>query len=152
MNSKQNLSDIVFNKKLFTIFLCTYFVPFFCSWIAFVFLKEFTFAETLVVVFSPVGIGGLIGITTFVLTWWFTSKKRFSNFDPNSPASVKRINKLAKSFQNITLATAIANGAVCAALVQISFSLKGIPVDNATLYTTCVGNVIVISDTFYIYP
>ena len=43
-----------------------------------------------------IGIVGLIGITIFVLSWWFISKKRFSNFDPNSPASVKRINKLAK--------------------------------------------------------
>ena len=96
MNSKQKLSDIVFSKKLFIIFLCTYFVPFFCSWAAFVFLKEFTFAETLTGIFSPVGIFGLIGITTFVLTWWFTQKKRFENFDPNNYASVKRINKLAK--------------------------------------------------------
>lgn len=150
MNSKQKLSDIVFSKKLFIIYLCTYFVPFLCSWIAFIYLKEFKFSDTLVGLISPAGIGGLIGIITFVLVWWYSQKKRFENFDPESPASVKRINKLAKSFQNITLATAIANGAVCAALVQFSFSLKGIPVDKAPLYTTCIGNVIVISATFYI--
>ena len=150
MSSKQKLSDIVFNKKLLIIFICLYCVPFICSWAAFVFLKEFTFSETLVGLFSPVGISGLTGIIAFVLIWWFSQKRRFANFDPEDPASVKRINKIAKSFQNITLATAIGNGAVCAALVQISFSLKGIPVDKAPLYTTCVGNVIVISATFYI--
>ena len=150
MNSKQKLSDIVFSKKLFIIYLCTYFVPFFCSWLAFIYLKLFSPADTLKGMASATGLFGSIGIITFVLTWWFSQKKRFEKFNPDDPASVKKINKLAKSFQNITLATAIANGAVCAALVQFSFGMKGVVVDTAPLYTTCVGNVIVISATFYI--
>ena len=150
MNEQKKLSEIVFSKKLFIIYLCTYFVPFFTSWIAFVYLKVITFADTIVGLSAPIGIVGMILVLTFVLTWWFSQKKRFDNFDPNNPSSVKKMNKLAKSFQNITLATAIANGAVCAALVQISFKHKGIAVDVAPLYTTCVGNVIVISATFYI--
>ena len=150
MSNKQKLSDIVFSKKLFIIYLCTYFVPFFCSWVAFIYLKLFTFADTLNGMASATGLFGSVGILTFVLTWWFSQKKRFEKFNPNDPASVKKMNKLAKSFQNITLATAIANGAVCAALVQFSFGMKGVVVDTAPLYTTCVGNVIVISATFYI--
>ena len=150
MSNKQKLSDIVFSKKLFIIYLCTYFVPFFCSWLAFIYLKLFTFADTLNGMASATGLFGSVGILTFVLTWWFSQKKRFEKFNPNDPASVKKMNKLAKSFQNITLATAIANGAVCAALVQFSFGMKGVEVDTAPLYTTCVGNVIVISATFYI--
>ena len=150
MNSKQKLSDIVFSKKLFIIYLCTYFVPFFCSWLAFIYLKLFSPADTLKGMASATGLFGSIGIITFVLTWWFSQKKRFEKFNPDDPASVKKINKLAKSFQNITLATAIANGAVCAALVQFSFGMKGVVVDTAPLYTTCIGNVIVISATFYI--
>ena len=150
MSNKEKLSDIVFSKKLFIIYLCTYFVPFFCSWLAFIYLKLFTPADTLRGMSSATGIIGSIGILTFVLTWWFSQKKRFEKFNPNDPASVKKMNKLAKSFQNITLATAIANGAVCAALVQFSFGMKGVEVDTAPLYTTCVGNVIVISATFYI--
>lgn len=150
MNSKQKLSDIVFSKKLFIIYLCTYFVPFFCSWLAFIYLKLFSPADTLKGMASATGVFGSIGIITFVLTWWFSQKKRFEKFNPDDPASVKKMNKLAKSFQNITLATAIANGAVCAALVQFSFGVKGVVVDTAPLYTTCIGNVIVISATFYI--
>ena len=150
MNSKQELSDIVFSKKLFIIYLCTYFVPFFCSWLAFIYLKLFSPADTLKGMASATGVFGSIGIITCGLTWWFSQKRRFEKFNPDDPASVKKINKLAKSFQNITLATAIANGAVCAALVQFSFGMKGVVVDTAPLYTTCVGNVIVISATFYI--
>ena len=150
MSNKQKLSDIVFSKKLFIIYLCTYFVPFFCSWLAFIYLKLFTPADTLRGMASATGVLGSIGIVAFVLTWWFSQKKRFEKFNPNDPASVKKMNKLAKSFQNITLATAIANGAVCAALVQFSFGMKGVEVDTAPLYTTCIGNVIVISATFYI--
>ena len=150
MSNKEKLSDIVFSKKLFIIYLCTYFVPFFCSWLAFIYLKLFTFADTLVGFSSATGVIGLICILTFVLTWWFSQKKRFEKFNPDDPESVKKMNKLAKSFQNITLATAIANGAVCAALVQICYHFKGIQVDTAPLYTTCIGNVIVISATFYI--
>ena len=35
MKSNKNLSEIVFSKKLFIIYLATYLVPFFTSWIAF---------------------------------------------------------------------------------------------------------------------
>ena len=150
MEKQRNLSEIVFSKKLFIIYLCTYFVPFITSWVAFVYLGVITFEDTLVGIKAPIGIIGMILVVAFVLVWWYSQKKRFANFDANDYASVKKINKLAKSFQNITLATAIANGAVCAALVQVSFNLQGITVDVAPLYTTCVGNVIVISATFYI--
>ena len=150
MKNQARLSDIVFSKKLFIIYLCTYFVPFLTSWVAFVYLKVIKFSDTIRGFMSPIGIFGVIGVITFVLTWWFTQKKRFAKFDAEDYASVKRINKLAKIFQNVTLATAIINGAGCAAIVQRSFQAKGIPVDIAPLYTTCVGNVIVISATFYI--
>lgn len=150
MNNQAKLSEIVFSKKLFLIYLCTYFVPFFTSWIAFVYLKVIKFSDTIRGFMTPVGILGAIFVLTFVFCWWFSQKKRFNNFDPENPASVKKMNKLAKSFQNITLATAIFNGAVCAWIVQTSFSMQGIAVDKAPLYTTCIGNVIVISATFYI--
>ena len=150
MSSKPNLSEIVFSKKLFIIYLCTYFVPIFTSWIAFVYLKVIKFSDTIRGFMSPVGIFGVILVVVFVFTWWYTQKKRFVKFDPEDYASVKRANKLAKTFQNITLATAIGNGAVCAAIVQTSFNMQGIVIDRAPLYTTCIGNVIVISATFYI--
>ena len=150
MKNQARLSDIVFSKKLFIIYLCTYFVPFLTSWVAFVYLKVIKFSDTIRGFMTPVGILGVFFVLTFVLCWWFSQKRRFNNFDPKNPESVKKINKLAKSFQNITLATAIFNGAVCAWIFQISFNMQGIAVDKAPLYTTCIGNVIVISATFYI--
>ena len=150
MEKQHNLADIVFSRKLFIIYLATYFVPFITSWIAFVYLKVIQFSDTIRGLSSPIGIGGILGVLVFVFTWWFTQKKRFVKFDPEDPASVKRINKLAKSFQNITLATAILNSAICALIVQSSFHLQGIEVDKIPLYTTCIGNVILISATFYI--
>ena len=150
MKSNKNLSEIVFSKKLFIIYLATYLVPFFTSWIAFVYLKVIKFSDTLRGLTSPIGIIGIILVLTFVFTWWFTQKRKFRNFNPENPASVAKINKRAKLFQNITLATAILNGAVCAAIIQTSFHGQGIYVDVQPLYTTCIGNVIVISATFYI--
>lgn len=150
MEKQHNLADIVFSRKLFIIYLATYFVPFITSWIAFVYLKVIQLSDTIRGLSSPIGIGGILGALVFVFTWWFTQKKRFVKFDPEDPASVKRINKLTKSFQNITLATAILNSAICALIVQSSFHLKGIEVDKIPLYTTCIGNVILISATFYI--
>ena len=150
MKSNKNLSEIVFSKKLFIIYLATYLVPFFTSWIAFVYLKVIKFSDTLRGLTSPIGIIGIILVLTFVFTWWFTQKRKFRDFNPENPASVAKINKRAKLFQNITLATAILNGAVCAAIIQTSFHGQGIYVDVQPLYTTCIGNVIVISATFYI--
>ncbi len=150
MKSNKSLSEIVFSKKLFIIYLATYLVPFFTSWIAFVYLKVIRFSDTLKGLSSPIGIIGIILVLTFIFTWWFTQKKKFNDFDPDNPVSVAKINKSAKLFQTITLATAILNGAVCAAIIQTSFHGQGINVDVPPLYTTCIGNVIVISATFYI--
>ncbi len=150
MKSNKSLSEIVFSKKLFIIYLATYLVPFFTSWIAFVYLKVIRFSDTLKGLSSPIGIIGIILVLTFIFTWWFTQKKKFNDFDPDNPVSVAKINKRAKLFQTITLATAILNGAVCAAIIQTSFHGQGINVDVPPLYTTCIGNVIVISATFYI--
>ena len=150
MKSNKSLSEIVFSKKLFIIYLATYLVPFFTSWIAFVYLKVIRFSDTLKGLSSPIGIIGIILVLTFIFTWWFTQKKKFNDFDPDNPVSVAKINKRAKLFQTVTLATAILNGAVCAAIIQTSFHGQGINVDVPPLYTTCIGNVIVISATFYI--
>ncbi len=150
MKSNKSLSEIVFSKRLFIIYLATYLVPFFTSWIAFVYLKVIRFSDTLKGLSSPIGIIGIILVLTFIFTWWFTQKKKFNDFDPDNPVSVAKINKRAKLFQTITLATAILNGAVCAAIIQSSFHGQGINVDVPPLYTTCIGNVIVISATFYI--
>ena len=150
MKSNKSLAEIVFSKKLFIIYLATYLVPFFTSWVAFVYLKVIRFSDTLKGLTSPIGILGIILVLTFIFTWWFTQKKKFNDFDPSNPVSVAKINKGAKLFQTITLATAILNGAVCAAIIRASFHGQGINVDIAPLYTTCIGNVIVISATFYI--
>ena len=150
MSRQQNLSEIVFSKKLFIAYFATYFVPFFTSWAAFVYMRVIKFSDTLRGLTSPIGIIGIILVLIFVFTWWFTEKKKFRNFDPDDPKSVAKANKRAKRFQDITLATAIFNGAVCAWIIQTSFSMQGIEVDVAPLYTTCIGNVILISATFYI--
>ena len=89
-------------------------------------------------------------VIAFVLIWWNTQKKKFVNFDPEDPQSVKKINKRAKRFQTVTLITAILNSAVAAGIVQVSFNMQGIVIDKAPLYTTFVGNTILISATCYI--
>jgi len=150
MEKQENLSEIVFSRKLFIIYLATYFIPVFTSWVAFVYLKIINFSDTLILLTSPATVIGISIVILFVSVWWITQKKKFSTFDPENPDSIVRINKLAKRFQTITLGTAIFNGAVTAALIQMAFKLKGVSIDTAPLYTTCVGNVILISATFYI--
>ena len=101
MKSNKSLSEIVFSKKLFIIYLATYLVPFFTSWIAFVYLKVIRFSDTLKGLSSPIGIIGIILVLTFIFTWWFTQKKKFNDFDPDNPVSVAKINKRAKLFQTL---------------------------------------------------
>ena len=150
MSTKSNSSEILFTKGLLFNFLAIYFVPVFTSWIAFVYLKIITFADTIRGFSHPIGIAGVLMIVVFVTVWWTSQKKLFKSYNPGDPASVVKMNKLAKRFHMVSLATAIANGGVCAALIQLSFGLQGIEVDIAPLYTTCIGNVILIGATFYI--
>ena len=74
MKNQARLSDIVFSKKLFIIYLCTYFVPFLTSWVAFVYLKVIKFSDTIRGFMTPIGILGVIFVLTFVLCWWFSQK------------------------------------------------------------------------------
>ena len=150
MNVKTNSSEILFTKGLLFNYLAIYFVPVFTSWIAFVYLKIIKFSDTIKGFSHPIGIAGVILIITFVTVWWQSQKKKFKSYNPEDPKSVIKMNKLAKRFHMVSLATAIANGGVCAALIQLSFSFQGIKVDIAPLYTTCIGNVILIGATFYI--
>ena len=80
MEKQKRLVDVVFSKRLFAIYLATYFVPICTSWVSFVYLKVIQFSDTIRGFKSPVGIIGVIGIITFVLIWWSTQKKKFEKF------------------------------------------------------------------------
>lgn len=60
MSNQPKLSEIIFSKKLFIIYLATYFVPIFTSWLAFVYMKVINFSDTLRGFMSPIGIGGVV--------------------------------------------------------------------------------------------
>ncbi|MCR4938916.1 MAG: methyl-accepting chemotaxis protein [Treponemataceae bacterium] len=142
-------SEIRITPKMFIIYLCIFYVPFFISWITLVNLQIFDEKETLVGFTSPVAIIGVLGVLAFVLTWWSTQTKKIKEFDPEDPDSVIKTNKVAKRFQTVTLGTAVLNAFLSAAIVQGAFADKKVFVDVAPLYTICCGDVFLIAQVFY---
>lgn len=142
-------SKIRITPKMFIIYLCIFYVPFFVSWVTLVNLQVFDVKETLVGFTSPVAILGILGVLAFVLTWWATQTKKIKQFNPEDPSSVIKTNKVAKRFQSIALGTAVLNAFLSAAIVQGSFADKKVFVDVAPLYTIFCGDVFLIAQVFY---
>lgn len=149
MSNNKPSEVIKFSPKLFIFYLSTYYVPFFVSWIVFVYMKVFKLEETLLGFTSPIGFLGMGCVSIFIFAWWFTQTKKLKQFNPEDPESVVKTNKLSNRFQSVTLGTALLNSFLSAAIVQGSFAQKHVFVDVAPLYTTCLGNVFLIAAGFY---
>lgn len=74
--SQKNNSIIKFTKSHFITYLCIFYVPFFISWITFIYLKIFALKDTLLGFTSPVAIISVTGVFCFILFWWFSQKKK----------------------------------------------------------------------------
>lgn len=147
--SQKNNSIIKFTKSHFITYLCIFYVPFFISWITFIYLKIFALKDTLLGFTSPVAIISVTGVFCFILFWWFSQTKKIEQFDPNNPDSVIATNKISKRFQSVTLGFALLNAPLSAIIVKASFASKNVFVDTAPLYTVCCGNVFLIAQVFY---
>lgn len=145
----KNDSLIAFKPGHFISYLCIFYVPFFISWITFIYLKIFALKDTLLGFTSPVAIIGVAGVFGFILFWWFSQTRIIKQFDPKSPESVVKTNKVSKRFQNVTLALALLNAPLSAIIVKASFATKNVFVDTAPLYTVCCGDVFLIAQVFY---
>ena len=70
-------------------------------------------------------------------------------YNPENPQSVVSTNKIAKRFQTVTLAAALANAPLSAIIVKASFATQNVFVDTLPLYGICCGNVFLIAQVFY---
>ena len=67
----QEKSLITFKPIHFIFYMCIFYVPFFISWITFVYLKIFALNDTLLGFTSPIAIIGVLAVLAFVLYWYF---------------------------------------------------------------------------------
>jgi len=149
MAMSEKNSSVKLSVSHFILYLCVFYVPFFVSWMTFIYLKIFELKDTLMGFTSPIAIIGIFGVLAFILSWWFTQTKILNKFDPKNPDSVVKTNKVAKRFQTVTLAFALANAILSAIIVKASFASKGVTIDTLPVYTVCCGNVFLIAQVFY---
>lgn len=134
---------------IFIFYLCTYYAPISVSWTVFVYMKVFNVEDTFLGFTSSVGYLGFGAVSVFIFIWWFTQTKKLKEFDPTDPESIIKTNKCSNRFQIVTFSTALLNGFLSAAIVQGAFAQTHVFVDVPPLYTTCLGNVFLISAGFY---
>lgn len=146
---EQNTPIIKFNAGHFISYLCIFYVPFFVSWITFVYLKIFALSDTFLGFTSPFAIVGVLGVLGFILFWYFSQTRKIMQFDPKNPDSVTKTNKIAKRFQSVTLAAALANAPLSAIIVKASFAAHNVFVDTLPLYSVACGDVFLIAQLFY---
>ena len=146
---EQNKPLIKFNAGHFISYLCIFYVPFFVSWITFVYLKIFALSDTFLGFTSPFAIVGVLGVLGFILFWYFSQTRKIMQFDPKNPDSVTKTNKIAKRFQSVTLAAALANAPLSAIIVKASFAAHNVFVDTLPLYSVACGDVFLIAQLFY---
>ena len=146
---EQNKPIIHFGASHFISYLCIFYVPFFVSWMTFLYLKIFALKDTLLGFTSPFAIIGVLGVLAFVLYWYFSQTRKIMKFDPKNPDSVIKTNKIAKRFQSVTLAAALVNAPLSAIIVKASFAAHNVFVDTLPLYGVCCGDVFLIAQVFY---
>ncbi|MBO4532797.1 MAG: hypothetical protein J5726_03780 [Treponema sp.] len=146
---EQNKPLIKFGPVHFILYMCIFYVPFFVSWMTFVYLKIFALSDTLLGFTSPFAIVGVLGVLGLVLYWYFSQTRKMMQFDPKNPDSVAKTNKIAKRFQSVTLAAALANAPLSAVIVKASFAAHNVFVDTLPLYSVCCGDVFLIAQVFY---
>ncbi len=149
MTGSESSSVIKITPKMFFYYMGTFYIPFFVSWATLVNLKVFNVQETLLGFATPFAIISILAVLALVLTWWFTQTKKIKQFNPKDQASIVKTNKVAKRFQAVALAAALANAFLSAAIVQGAFAEKNVFVDVAPLYTICLGDVFLIAQVFY---
>ena len=142
-------SFIKFQPIHFIFYMCIFYVPFFISWITFVYLKIFALKDTLLGFTSPVAIISVLGVLGFVIYWYFSQTRKIMEFDPTNPQSIVKTNKIAKRFQSVTLAAALVNAPLSAIIVKASFASHDVFVDTLPLYGVCCGDVFLIAQVFY---
>ncbi len=149
MQKSANENKINITKRHFFYYINIFILPFFVSWVTLVRLHIFNIGQTLIGFTSPFAIISIALIYAFIFFWWFSQTKLLKSYNSEDPQSVEKTNKVYKRFQSITLLTGILNAFLSAFIVQGSFADKGVFVDVAPLYTTCIGDVFLIAQAFY---
>ena len=142
-------TSIKLSKRVFVYYLGMFYAPIIIGWINFSHMHIFNLSDTFMSFSNPMGTIGLLAITAFIFTWWFTQTKKIKEFEPGNPESVTKTNLRAKRFTSITMIVAVLNGFITPALVSFSLKVQGYYVDVLPLFLGCVGNVFLISLLFY---
>ena len=143
-------TSIKLSKRVFVYYLGMFYGPIIIGWINFSHMHIFNLSDTFMSFSNPMGTIGLLAITAFIFTWWFTQTKKIKEFEPGNPESVTKTNLRAKRFTSITMIVAVLNGFITPALVSFTLKVQGYYVDVLPLFLGCVGNVFLISLLFYI--
>lgn len=136
--------------KILFFYIAMYVVPVIVSWIQFLHLRLFSLKYTLLGFTTIVSVLGIAAIAGFIIFWWVSQTRILKSFDINDTESIVRTNKTAKRFESISLLFAALNSLFSAMIVQGAFKITGVYVDVIPLYTTCIGDVFLISVLLYI--
>ncbi len=147
---KQGLKSFKFEKKTFVYYMLLFYLPTVISNLLFSYIGVFSFKDSLAAWCTPMALLGLCAITAFTLGWWFSQTRIILKFDPTSPESVVRTNKVAKRFTTVAMVVGALNGNVVAGFVQWALQYKGFYVDVASLYVGTCGCCFLIALLFYI--
>ena len=136
-------------KKVLIYYLLVFLAPLPAMFLCFLYYGVFSFAEVLKIIFNPLAIVGFLALAIVPFACYNVVIKKLCEYD-GSDESMRKTNKLAKSFETISMLTGILLSPVIAFVINSIANSLGLEYETIQLGLICIGTVFLLALFFYI--
>lgn len=136
-------------KKVLIYYLLVFLAPLPAMFLCFLYYGVFSFAEVLKIIFNPLAIVGFLALAIIPFACYNVVIKKLCEYD-GSDESMRKTNKLAKSFETISMLTGILLSPVIAFVINSIAKSLGLEYETIQLSLICIGTVFLLALFFYI--
>lgn len=149
MPKNENYTGFKLPKSVAVYFTLCFVAPIINSLLVLKFYTVITFADIAKAFLTPVILISTLLLIIFLVFFYRGEVKKLATYD-GTPDSVKKINKVIKHFEIITIAVAVLNGPLFAFLIITAGAMINKQLDSVAVYLVCMASIGLFACFFYI--
>ena len=149
MPKNENYTGFKLPKSVAVYFTLCFVAPIINSLLVLKFYTVITFADIAKAFLTPVILISTLLLIIFLVFFYRGEAKKLATYD-GTPDSVKKINKVIKHFEIITIAVAVLNGPLFAFLIITAGAMINKQLDSVAVYLVCMASIGLFACFFYI--
>ena len=149
MPKNENYTGFKLPKSIAVYFTLCFVAPIINSLLVLKFYTVITFADIAKAFLTPVILISTLLLIIFLVFFYRGEAKKLATYD-GTPDSVKKINKVIKHFEIITIAVAVLNGPLFAFLIITAGAMINKQLDSVAVYLVCMASIGLFACFFYI--